>query len=223
MHFQFLIEDSSTEKLIIHIMHKLVEQYADKEITFDIKLFSGIGYLSNSGTITERKGKGLLNSLPSYLRGFDKKLSGMPKAMIVIVLDNDKRNVDVFQQELDNVVHINVVRTDCSICIAVKEMEAWLLGDEKAILEAYPKMAKKKSYREYQQDGICDTWEVLADAVYKGGLVALQKKARNEYSEIGKAKCEWANEIGKRMNLNNNKSPSFQRFISTLKAKIEVA
>lgn len=33
--------------------------------------------------------------------------------------------------------------TDYAFCIAVKEMEAWLLGDEDAIYSAYPEAKKK--------------------------------------------------------------------------------
>lgn len=103
-----------------------------------------------------------------------------------------------------------------------KEMEAWLLGDEKAILVAYPEM-KRKCLKEYQQDDLCDTWEVLANAVYSGGLAGLRKKAKNPYSEIVKGKCEWADEIGKRLDFNENKSPSFQEFLTALQSRIGVA
>lgn len=56
-------------------------------------------------------------------------------------------------------------------------MEAWLLGDEKAIEQAYPD-AKKKYLKSYNQDGICDTWQVLADIVYPGGFLKLQNKSK---------------------------------------------
>ena len=64
-------------------------------------------------------------------------------------------------------------------------------SDEEAIEKAYP-MIKKKYLKTYEQDGICDTWEVLANMVYPGGLSGLRKKSKSSYSETGKAKCEWA-------------------------------
>lgn len=222
MYFQFLIEDSSTEILIKHVMEKLKEQNEGKEIFFDTKSFSGIGHLPKSGNLMERKGKNLLNNLHAYLRGIDRALGGMENAAIIVVLDNDMRDVSEFKEQLDEIARRSVMCSDCVFCVAVKEMEAWLLGDEKAIQAAYPDM-KKRYVKEYLQDGLCDTWEKLADAVYPGGLANLRKKARNAYSEIGKAKCEWANEIGKRLNLNENKSPSFQKFIIALQTRIEVA
>ena len=144
----------------------------------------------------------------------------MEHAAIIVVLDNDKRDLKAFKEELDCVARTNVMLTECVFCVAVKEMEAWLLGDENAIWEAYP-LAKKKYIKEYEQDGICDTWQVLANIVYPGGLAGLQKKAKNSYSEIGKAKCEWADKIGANLTLDENKSPSFQFFINQLQSRIE--
>lgn len=45
-------------------------------------------------------------------------------------------------------------------CIAIEEMEAWLLGDEKAIEEAYPQ-AKMPLLRKYVHDSIVGTWEIF--------------------------------------------------------------
>lgn len=56
---------------------------------------------------------------------------------------------------------------------------------------------------------------MLADVVYKGGLLQL-KRDSNTYYEIGKQKCLWAQEIGKNMDIRNNNSPSFNYFISKL-------
>lgn len=220
MYFQFLIEDLSTEILIKHVINKLKEKYPDRDIYADTKSFKGIGQLSMKGSLMERKGGNLLNNLHMYLRGFDRSLSSMEGAAIIVVLDNDNRDFKTFKEELDIIAKETVMLTECVFCIAVKEMEAWLLGDENAICKAYP-MAKKKYIKDYEQDGICDTWQVLANIVYPGGLVGLQKKAKNSYSEIGKAKCEWADKIGANLVLEENQSPSFRFFISKLQSKIE--
>ena len=75
----------------------------------------------------------------------------------------------------------------------------------------------------YEQDGICDTWEVLANMLYPGGLAALKKKSKNSYSVTGSAKCEWADKIGKELNLECNLSPSFNRFLRSLQLRIDAA
>lgn len=222
MYFQFLIEDLSTEILIRHVIEKLKKKYPDKAIDFDTKSFRGIGHLPTKGNVLERKSGNLLNNLQIYLRGFDRTLAGMKHAAIVVVLDNDKRDNEEFQQLLDKIASQSVMLTDYAVCIAVKEMEAWLLGDENAIMSAYP-LAKKKNLKVYEQDAICDTWEVLANVVYPGGLAALQKKSKNSYSETGRAKCEWADKIGMELTLENNNSPSFQKFLNALQTRIEVA
>lgn len=222
MYFQFLIEDISTEILIKHVMEKLKKKYANKEIEYDTKSFKGIGHLPTKGNVLERKSGNLLNNLQIYLRGFDRSLANMRHAAIIVVLDNDKRDNEAFQQLLDKIANESVMLTDHVVCIAVKEMEAWLLGDENAIISAYP-FAKKKNLKVYEQDAICDTWEVLANAVYPGGLAALQKKSKNSYSETGRAKCEWADKIGTELTLEKNNSPSFQKFLHALQTRIEVA
>jgi hypothetical protein len=115
-----------------------------------------------------------------------------------------------------------MVLSDYVFCIAVKEMEAWLLGDMSAIENAYPNL-RKNIANKYQQDGICDTWEVLADMVYPGGLKKLKKIAGFSYYEVGKAKAEWADMIGALLDIENNQSPSFQYFINQLRIRIEAA
>lgn len=64
MHFQFLIEDKSTNILVNHVMEKLNDQYTEKEITWNIKFFGGIGHLRPKGSALEQKAGKLLNDLP---------------------------------------------------------------------------------------------------------------------------------------------------------------
>lgn len=175
------------------------------------------------GTPLEQKTGKLLNDLPMFLRAFDKILRNMGNAALFVVLDNDKRDTEVFQKQLEDLARENMVLSDHVFCIAVKEMEAWLLGDLSAIERAYPNLRKTPSFRKYEQDGICDTWEVLADMVYKGGIKKLKKVAGNSYYEIGKSKSEWADKIGVELDLESNRSPSFQFFIHELVKRIEVA
>lgn len=82
-------------------MEKLQGKYPDKEISYDTKSFSGIGHLRTSGNLMERKSGNLLNNLYLYLRGFDRSLALMKNAAIIVVLDNDKRDYNVFRQELE--------------------------------------------------------------------------------------------------------------------------
>ncbi len=219
MYFQFLIEDRSTEILVNHVMDKLKDQYTGNDIFWNVKPFSGIGHLQKKGNAMQQKTGKLLNNLPRYMRGIGKALQKMPNAALIIVLDNDKRDIQQFRQELEDTAISNMVLCDYAFCVAIKEMEAWLLGDAEAIRTAYPN-AKMQYIKKYEQDAICETWEVLADMVYPKGLSELRKKAGNAYTEIGKAKCEWADRIGRYLRLHGNNSPSYQHFINELEKRI---
>lgn len=111
------------------------------------------------------------------------------------------------------------ISVQVSFCIAVEEMEAWLLGDCEALLKAYP-MAKRQLLQKYVQDSIIGTWECLADIVYKGGLQALKRNA-SSYYEIGQFKCECARNIGNFLDIENNSSQSFNHFIQKLDALVK--
>lgn len=215
MHFQFLLEDQSSQSLIDILMEKLLER--NNNFTFDCKSFRGIGGFTPKNTVKETKTGKLLNDLATYLRGFNKSLIGIPAAIIIIV-DNDDRNTEQFMMELNNVAIKNNISIDYVFCVAIEEVEAWLLGDKKAVLQAYPH-AKTAVLNSYEQDSICGTWEVLADAVYVGGLRKFTKDCPT-YIEKGKYKALWAKEIGQYMDLDLNESPSFNLFISELFRRI---
>lgn len=218
MHFQFLIEDLSSTALIEILMQKISSE--NRDVTYDCKSFKGIGGLTRKNTVKETKSGKLLNDLATYLRGFSKRLQGIPAA-IVVVLDNDTRNTEEFLTELNGVAQQNMIDMDYVFCIAVEEVEAWLLGDESAILAAYPS-AKLQPLHAYVQDSICGTWEVLADVVYPGGASKLKKDCPT-YIEVGKWKSEWAREIGTHMDIANNNSKSFNLFISEINKRLPAA
>ena len=215
MHFQFLIEDHSGEILVRAIIKKIMT--GNPTITVDYKSFKGIGGFTKRNTVRETKDGKLLNDLATYMRGFNKSLQKIDAALFV-VLDNDKRDPGVFRKELQDVAQKNNITIDHVFCIAVEEMEAWLMGDENAVKTAYPSV-KLRILHSYVQDSICDTWEKLADAVYPGGYDKLKKECPT-YMEIGKCKSEWAEKIGRHIDLRNNKSPSFNAFCSEITQRL---
>lgn len=215
MHIQFLIEDLSGQVLIQKVMEKLAGSF-----TYDCKPFKGIGGFKKKEKVTDIKTNKLLTDLVIYLKGYDKAFQNYD-ACIFVVLDNDTRNTAEFRRELEQKAEDLNMSTECVFCIAVEEMEAWLLGDEKALLQAYPDV-KISKYRDYVQDSICGTWEFLADIVYKGGIKNFRKQCPT-YREIGKYKAEWAERIGSYLDLEDNKSESFQYFIENLRRRISVA
>jgi len=71
--------------------------------------------------------------------------------------------------------------------------------------------------RSYKNDSICGTWEVLANAVYPDGASALNKLG---YQAIGQEKSKWAQGITPNLKLDDNGSPSFNRFKDKLRALV---
>ena len=219
MHFQFMVEDRSGAALVKAIMRKDVFQKFD--FTYDCKYFRGLGGFTPKNTVKESKTGKLLNDLATYLKGFNRSLAGLGKdAAIFIILDNDTKDTTAFRKDLFDIATKNNISIDHVFCIAVEEMEAWLLGDEEAIKEAYPS-ARLNILQTYKQDSICGTWEKLADIIYKGGIRQMKKDCTS-FVEIGKMKCEWAEKIGAYMVPEYNKSPSFRYFIQEINKRLSV-
>jgi len=217
MYFQFLIEDKSGKVLVENIMDKLCEN--ENGVSYTCKYFHGIGGFTKKNTVKETKTGKLLNDLATYLKGFNKSLKYMTDgAAVFVVLDNDKRETNAFRKELEQVAKNNNVSIDHVFCLAIEEMEAWLLGDEMAIKKAYPN-AKLNQLKNYKQDSICGTWEILAEIVYEGGMKKFAKECPT-FIEAGIIKCEWAEKIGQYMNIDNNMSPSFQFFIREIRNRL---
>ena len=127
---------------------------------------------------------------------------------MVVVVDLDDKNCIAFKQDLVGVLNACNPGPKTLFRIAIEECEAWLLGDRDAVKAAYPN-AKDLVLNGYRQDSICGTWEVLANAVHPGGSAQLQSAG---YPIAGKAKCEWPRRIARHMDVNRNRSKSFQVF-----------
>lgn len=218
MHFQFLVEDYSSGVLIELLMGKITS--GNPDVTYQCKSFKGLGGLTKKNSVKETKTGKLLNDLATYLKGFNKSLQNI-SAAIVVVLDNDQNDPVEFLAELQGVAESNQITLDHVFCIAVEEVEAWLLGDRNALAAAYPS-AKSQVLNSYMQDSICGTWELLADAIYPGGLVKFRKDCPT-YIEVGIYKSEWARRIGEYMEPKNNVSPSFRNFVTEIQKRLPAA
>lgn len=203
MHIEILVEDSSGEKLLAILLPWLLGSQGNPH-TWRLHAYKGIGRIPGGLTTKADPAKRiLLDQLPRLLRGYG-KTPGIDA--VVVVLDADKRDCAEFLRELEAVVQSCQLQAPKTLFrLAIEEIEAWYLGDRQALLAAYPR-AKQNILDRYAQDSVCDTWQLLADAIYPGGAAAIQKAG---WPLPGQVKHEWAAKIGPMMELERNVSPSF--------------
>lgn len=223
MRIEFLVEDSSGKKLLDEIMKKYIQEMPLFPIEYSILSYKGIGGLVKGADGRNVKAQQLLNDLPKRMKAIQAKYWGVPAVSIVIVLDNDTRDTIRFQEDLEKLAKREEILIDHVFCISVEEMEAWLLGDRNALRAAYANVADRISskYSSYKQDSICGTWECLADMLTKGGIAKFRKKNPTAF-DVGRCKSEWAEKIGREMELRKNVSPSFQKFLYELDKRRDI-
>ena len=210
MHFEILIEDKSGEQALTHLLPKIIPH-----ISYRMHSYKGIGGVP-TGLKTHKNAKSaqLLNDLPRILRGYGKTYCGNAQCAVIIVCDLDDKNEEEFRRQLTE-IHNNCTPKPCAYFLfAIEEMEAWLLGDKEAVKTAY-KNYNKAALNDYSYDSICGTWEVLADTVHPGGSKALSAQP---FHIVGTEKFKWADKIAPLIDVENNQSPSFQKFRDTLRA-----
>ena len=206
MHFEVLVEDRSCSIALETVMEKILGANHEYH-SWRIHSYRGLGHVPrNMQSLSDPRKRILLERLPRILQGYGQSLSDL--AAVIVVVDLDDRDCMVFKSELIDVLNSCNPRPKTLFRIAIEESEAWLLGDREAVIGGFPN-AKEPILDSYVQDSICGTWEVLADAVYPGGSTRLVTLG---YPDIGIAKCEWAKLIAPLMDVDRNRSKSFQVF-----------
>jgi hypothetical protein len=213
MHFEVLVEDLSGKTALDILIPKIVGD----QHTFKVISYRGIGRVpKNLTSHTDASKRQLLDQLPRLLRGYGKTFSQYPSeypAAVILVCDLDDKCLRTFRQELFAVLNGCRPRPETRFCIAIEEVEAWLLGDIRAIKAAYPGAVINLLNR-YENDSICGTWERLADMLYKGGSSELKNKG---WQAVGKEKSSWSKNIAPLMDVDSNASPSFRYFQGKLR------
>ncbi len=218
MHFEVLVEDKSGKIALEHLLEKILGPNG-KDHSFRIISYKGIGRIpKNLEGKADPSKRILLDRLPKALRGYGKSLQGVP-ARVVVVVDLDDKDCMAFKHDLLNILSDCNPRPVTLFRIAIEEGEAWLLGDRHAVKKAFPN-ASDQILNSYKQDSICGTWEKLADAIYPGGSQSLKKKG---WPFTGQEKCTWAQKIAPYIDIETNKSKSFQVFRDGIRNLAEIA
>ena len=205
MHIEILVEDSSGEKLLAQLLPRILGGQGAPH-TWRLKAYKGVGRIPPGLSAKADPAKRiLLDQLPRLLRGFG-NTPGIDA--VVVVLDADRRDCKAFLHELTVVAKSCKPAPTTLFRLAIEEMEAWYLGDHAALHKVYPR-AKREVLDRYVQDSVCQTWEMLADAVLAGGAAAIKKAG---WTRAGELKHEWAEKLGAVMNVDQNVSPSFCKF-----------
>jgi hypothetical protein len=160
MHFEILVEDISGKTLLDIIVPEII----GKDHTFCVHPYKGCGSIPKNLRTTQDPSKRiLLEQLPRLLQGYGRTYNGINyEIAIIVVVDCDNRNCKGFKQELNALLLSCNPKPLTFFRIAIEEMEAWLIGDIKAIETVYPKY-NAEEYRKYKQDSIVGTWAKLAD------------------------------------------------------------
>jgi len=214
MHLEILVEDQSGKKLLDLVVPKII----GRTHTYRVHAYRGIGRIPPGLKAKSEPAKRiLLDQLPRLLRGYGEAFSKYPKdylAHVAVVCDLDDKNLKRLLNELKKTLDGCRHKPVTEFCLAIEEAEAWLLGDRQAVETAYPK-AQRNILQSYVYDSICGTWEILADAIYPGGSVALKRLG---WQAIGYEKFKWAEAIATRVEPARNASPSFSYFIGRLRS-----
>lgn len=202
-HIEFLVEEPSAEAALNVLLPKILP--------------AGVGF-----KVHPYNGKSdLLKKLPDRLRGYKTWLPADWK--IVVLTDEDRGDCAEIKNAMETAVSraglaskpANPGNFQVLTRIAVEELEAWFFGDVPALVAAYPgvppTLAVRRGYRD--PDFISGgTWEKLEKVLQNAG-----------YFSAGLPKIEAAKEISNHMVPENNRSRSFQTFLSGIKAMFPAA
>lgn len=205
-----LIEILSEDKSGAVVVERLAERITENEgfkARVNVHPHRGCGSLPKDMTAKPPKfANSLLDLLPSELRAYNKIYAGKD-LILIIAMDSDDKDPQTLRQEIYGVAAKFAPDIRSVVGISTEEIEAWVLGDKDAIIEAYPD-SDKEILDSYVQDSVCGTWEILCKAVSENA----EELIDIGYPAIGHYKALWTENISKYMMPQRNVSPSFNTF-----------
>jgi len=184
MHIEFLVEEQSIEMALKILVPKMI----GSQHTFVIHNF--------------QDKKKLLKRLPKRMQAYANFLPDDWR--IVVLVDRDNDDCKKLKQALCTASYVMTQKKGFVVLhrIAIEELEAWFLGDIPAIRVEFPKVPanldKKQKFRD-------------PDAI-KGGTWKTLDKLIKDYGYQGLFKTDFAKRVAPFMDIENNRSKSFQVF-----------
>ena len=203
---EILSEDKSGAVVVERLTERIAE-YEGVDCEVNVHPHRGCGSLPKDMTAKPpRFASSLLDLLPSELRAYNKVYSGKD-LILVIAMDSDDNDPQQLRQEIYSCASKFAPDIRSVVGISTEEIEAWMLGDKAAIIDAYPD-CKSEVIDSYEQDSVCGTWEVLCRAISENA----EELIDIGYPAIGHYKALWAENISRYMLPQKNVSPSFNTF-----------
>jgi hypothetical protein len=161
----------------------------------------GKGTLPNQSKQQDSRKRGLLDQLPGKLAAFGQALDPSLDRVLVLI-DADDDDWMQLAQQLEELLAALDSRPNVFFGFPVEELEAFYLGDLKALATAFPEFNRELAAK-YTPDSVCGTWELFGQVVSDGGG----------------NKVAWAEAMGKVLTTKpeESRSPSFRTFCRGLR------
>ena len=206
MLIEILSEDKSGAVVVERLAERIVENEG-MDVKVNVHPHRGCGSLPKDMTAKPpRFASSLLDLLPSELRAYNKVYGGKD-LILIIAMDSDDNDPQTLRQEIYACASKFAPDIRSVVGISTEEIEAWILGDKHAILDAYPD-CRTDVLDSYVQDSVCGTWETLCRAISENA----EELIDIGYPAIGHYKALWADTISRYMLPQKNVSPSFNTF-----------
>jgi len=196
MRIEILVEEPSAEEALRHLLPKIVSDRSRIKII-------------NMGS----KHK-LLSALPARLRAYRQRIDKGEQLRLVVLVDRDNEDCIHLKHKLERMAHEAGLHTKTAPDahgsftvlnrIVVEELESWFIGDPQALRKAFPSLsAINVKTRPFSNPDNGGSWENLHRFMKKHGLY------RNCFPKI-----DAAQKIAPHMDIRNNRSASFRKFVS---------
>jgi len=197
---EFLVEEPSAEEALRHLLPNLIGQRAQWK-------------LINLGSKYK-----LLNALPQRLAAYRRRISQGEDLRVVVLVDRDDEDCNVLKRRLESAAQGADLTTKTVPDaegrfwvvnrIVVEELESWFIGDPEALRSAFTSLptidSTKSIFRNPDNGG---SWEALHRFLKKHGIY------KSSYPKIDAAR-----RIAPNLDVQANRSRSFQVFISGVEA-----